>query len=147
MNAPHLHLILNHSPLFAELAALLLLAAGGALRRRDLVDAALVAAIATAPLAAATFVSGRAAADAVGRIDGIDQEAIGPHEEAAEIFAAVATVAALAAGAALRWRRVTAVAAAAVVVALAIGLWTAERGGAIHHPESRAIVRRAWNRV
>jgi len=89
MNAPHLHLIVNHSPLFAELAALLLLAAGAALRKRDLVAAALIAAILAAPLAVAAFFSGRATAEVIGRTEGVDQEAIGPHEESAEVFAVV----------------------------------------------------------
>ena len=138
MNAPHLHLIVNHSPLFAELAALLLLAAGAALRKRDLVTAALAAAILAAPLAGAAFFSGRATAEVIGRTEGVDQEAIGPHEEAAEVFAVVAILAAIAAGAALRWPRATPAAALGIVAALGAGMWTAERGGFIHHREIRS---------
>jgi fructose-1,6-bisphosphatase class II len=143
MNAPHLHLIVNHSPLFAELAALLLLAAGAALRKRDLVTAALAAAVLAGPLAAAAFFSGRATAEVIGRTEGVDQEAIGPHEEAAEAFAVVAVLAAIAAGAALRWPRATPAAALGIIAALGAGTWTAERGGFIHHREIRATSLRA----
>ena len=78
MSAAHLHLIVNHSPLFAEMAALLLLAAGAALRKRDLVTAAFAAAVLAGPLAAAAFFSGRAAAEVIGRTEGVDQMAIAP---------------------------------------------------------------------
>ena len=147
MNAAHLHLILNHAPLFGEIAAAISFAAGALLRKKDFVTAALVAAVVSGALAAATFFSGRAAADAIGRVDGVNQEAIGPHEEAAEAFAITAVIGAVAAAAALRWPRATLPAAILIAAALALGVYAAEMGGRIHHPEILLEFRAPWNRV
>src|SRR5258708_10754111 len=100
-NAMHLHLMLNHAPLFGELfaAALLLAAAMG--RGRTLLHTALAVVLITGLASIPVFFSGRAAADAIGKVEGIDQRAIDPHEEAAERFLFVAEAAGLAAVAAL----------------------------------------------
>jgi hypothetical protein len=141
-NAMHLHLMINHAPLFGELFAAALLLAAAVVRSTTLLRTALVVVVLTALGAIPVFYTGRAAADAIGKVEGIDQEAIGPHEEAAERFLIATGLAGVAALVALlRPRRFT-VASAAILTLLSLGLagWTADRGGLIHHQELRAPV-------
>jgi len=100
-NAIHLHLIINHAPVFGELFAVALLLAAAVARSITLLRTALAIVILTALGAVPVFFTGRAAADAIGRVEGIDQEAIGPHEDAAERFLLAASVAGVAA--VVRW--------------------------------------------
>lgn len=141
-NAVHLHLILNHAPVFGELFAVGLLLAAAVLRSTTLLRTALAVVILTALSAIPVFFTGRAAADTIGKLEGIDQEAIGPHEEAAERFLFVAGAAGVAAVVALVRPRRTTVAIAAALTLLSFGLagWTANRGGLIHHQELRGPV-------
>jgi hypothetical protein len=138
-NAIHVHLMINHAPLFGELFALSLLAAAGALRNRTLLRTALLVVLITGLASIPVFFSGRRAADAIGKVEGIDQEAIDPHEEAAERFLFIAVVASLAAVAALvrPGRATIGVAAALTLLALGQAGWTAMLGGLIHHNELR----------
>jgi hypothetical protein len=141
-NATHLHLILNHAPVFGEIFAALLLLAAAMRRSTTLLRTALAVVILTAPAAIPVFFTGRAAAEAIGKVEGIDQEAIGPHEEAAERFLIAASAAGVAAIAALvRPRRIT-IAIASILTLFAFGIagWTANRGAMIHHQELRERV-------
>src|SRR5258708_5103168 len=144
-NAMPLHLMLNHAPLFGELFAAALLLAAAMARSRTLLRTALAVVLTTALASIPVFFSGRAAADAIGKVEGIDQQAIDPHEEAAERFLFVAEAAGLAAVAALFRPGRTTISVATVLTLLALGLagWTAERGGLIHHNElrQRAVIR------
>ncbi len=141
-NAIHLHLILNHAPVFGELFAVGLLLAAAVARNTTLLRTALAVVILTALGAIPVFFTGRAAADAIGKLEGIDQEAISPHEEAAERFLIAASAAGVAAVVALVRPARTTVAIAAVLTLLSFGLagWTANRGGLIHHQELRGPV-------
>jgi len=135
--------MINHAPLFGELFAVSLLVAAAALRNTTLLRTALVVVILTALSTIPVFFTGRAAGDAIGKIDGIDQEAIGPHEEAAERFLIVAEAAGLAAIAALARPRRTTIGIASILTLLSLGLagWTANLGGLIHHNELREPAR------
>jgi hypothetical protein len=135
----HLHLMLNHAPLFGELFASALFLAAALARSRTLLRTALGLVVITALASIPVFLSGRAAADAIGKVEGIDQEAIDPHEEAAERFLFVAEAAGVTALAALlRPGRFTiGVAALVTLVSLGLAGWTAEKGGLIHHNELR----------
>jgi hypothetical protein len=141
-NAIHLHLILNHAPVFGELFAAALLLAAAVVRSTTLLRTALIVVILTALGAMPVFFTGRAAADAIGKVEGIDQEAIGPHEEAAERFLIAASVAGVAAVVALVWPRRLTIALVSVLTILSSGLagWTANRGALIHHQELRRHV-------
>ncbi len=141
-NAIHLHLILNHAPVFGELFAAVLLLAAAVLRSTTLLRTALAVVILTALGAIPVFFTGRAAADAIGKVEGIDQEAIGPHEEAAERFLIAASAAGVAAVVALVWPRRLTIALVSVLTILSFGLagWTANRGALIHHQELRPPV-------
>jgi hypothetical protein len=112
-------------------------------RRRDLVKLALALLVAVGAMMPAVFFAGNRAADAIGRVDGVQQDAIAPHQRAATIAMAVSIVAAVvAAGLLLLERRrgtlsiafQILVLVAAMASALPIG-WAAALGGAIHHPE------------
>ncbi|MEA2239944.1 MAG: hypothetical protein QOC81_4668 [Thermoanaerobaculia bacterium] len=139
-NAIHLHLILNHAPVFGELFAVSLLLAAAVMRSTTLLRTALGIVVVTALGAIPVFYTGRAAGDAIGKVEGIDQEAIGPHEEAAERFIAVAEPAGVAALVALVRPRPTTVAIASALTLISFGLagWAANRGALIHHQELRA---------
>jgi hypothetical protein len=138
----HLHLILNHAPVFGELFAAALLIAAAVLRSKTLLRTALAVVILTALGAVPVFFTGRAAADAIGKFEGIDQEAIGPHEEVAERFLIAASAAGVAAVIALLrpGRATIAIAAALTLLSFGLAGWTANRGALIHHQELRERV-------
>jgi hypothetical protein len=104
---------------------------------------ALVLLVAVGAMMPLVFFAGTRAADTIGRVDGVQQEAIAPHQRAATIALVLSIGAALAA-AGLLWiehRRESLslalqvlVLVAATASALPIG-WAAALGGAIHHPE------------
>jgi hypothetical protein len=149
MNAMHLHLILNHAPLFGELFASALLAAAAPARSRTLLRTALVVLVATAAISIPVFFTGRRAADSIGKFQGVSQEAIDPHASSAEAFLAVGELAGLAAGVVLwlgqnkftQWG--VAVVGTLTAAALILALRTAYLGGAIRHDEIRARPRAA----
>jgi hypothetical protein len=139
-NAMHLHLMLNHAPLFGELFAVGLFLIAAVARSRTLLRTALGVVLITALASIPVFFSGHAAADKIGKVEGIDQEAIDPHEEAAHQFLFVAEAAGLAAVVALirPGRATVGVAVVLTLVSLGLAGWTAEKGGLIHHNELRS---------
>jgi hypothetical protein len=151
INFAHLHLVLIHFPpvlsagaAMAATAAFLLRRPSGELFRLALL--LLVAAGVTTPLA---YLAGSRAAETIGRVEGIRQEAIAPHQSAATAALIAAVAGAVIAGAAAvvaAWRDGGAptvfqllVLVAAIVSAVAVG-WTALLGGAIHHPEIVGVI-------
>jgi hypothetical protein len=89
------------------------------------------------------YIAGDRAADSIGRVEGVQQDAIAPHLYAATIALASSMGTALVAGGLLIIDRRSdslspalrmLVLGAAIASALAIG-WAAVLGGAIHHPE------------
>lgn len=146
MNAAHLHLMVNHLPLFAVLFALVFLAlslwrpAVPVLRR-----AGLVLLVVGGLGGGAAYLTGEPAEEVVEEQALVDEELIHEHEDAGTfglISTAIAGVLALA----ILWRsRGGAVGGRATMLALVVGLWamavlarTAWLGGMIQHPELRA---------
>src|SRR5258708_17782863 len=86
-NAAHIHLAINHSPLFAEIFAFCLIVFGLWRARREFVTAALVVAIIAALCGVAADLSGDKAADLLTKanppIAGVDTKLIGEHDDAA----------------------------------------------------------------
>jgi uncharacterized membrane protein len=144
LEAPHLHLMVNHVPVLGTPFALALGAAGLWRRQDVLIRAALVALVLVAGFAWATARTGHEAEEIVEELPGVSHDRIHRHEEAAE-WAARGSIGLglLALAVLLVGRRLLSRAAAAVVLVLAAGLsgwlaWTANLGGEIRHPEIRS---------
>ena len=143
MNFAHLHLVLTHFPPVLSLGGAFAAAVGLLRRRRDLVRLALVLLVAVGAMMPVVYVAGNRATDSIGKVEGVDQEAIAPHQRAATIALVISICSALiACGILIIERRRgdlsstlrVLVLAAAIASALPIG-WAAALGGAIHHPE------------
>jgi hypothetical protein len=150
-SAVHIHLAINHSPLFAELFALCLILFGLLKKRREFVTAALVVAIAAALCGIAANLSGDGAADFLTKtkppIAGVDTKLIGEHDDAAGWFVIASCITGVIAIVALfighrrgaRPRSLEVVIAILIAWSLSIAGRTALLGGRIHHPEVRAL--------
>lgn len=145
MNFVHLHLVLTHFPPVLSLECVAAASAAQVVRsrRRELVRVALILTIVTCAMMPAIYFAGVRTADAIGKVDGIQQEAIAPHQRAAlvalwvsiaMIVIAVALLIAERRQPGLSFSLRMAVLLLTVGLAVTIG-WTAARGGAIHHPE------------
>ena len=143
MNFAHLHLILTHFPPVLSLGGALAAAVGALRRRRELIQLALALLVAIGAMMPLVYFAGERAADSIGKVDGIQQEAIAPHQHAATIALAMSIGAAVVAAAlllierrhqslSLTFRMLVLVAAVASALPIA---WTAALGGEIHHPE------------
>ena len=146
MNFAHAHLILTHFPPVLSLCAALSAAVGVVRRRRELVRLALGLLIAVGAMMPLVFIAGDRAADSIGKVEGVQQEAIAPHRQAAMIALTISICTAVISVALLRIelrgdglsRTLRIVALAATIAAAAPIGWTAALGGAIHHPEINA---------
>ena len=144
MNFAHSHLVLTHFPPVLSVGSAISAAAGFLLprRRRELVQLALLLLVVVGVTMPIVYIAGDRAADSIGRVKGIQQEAIAPHQQAATIALWVSIAAALIAAPLLvvEHRRGLSptlrmlILAAALASAATIG-WTANLGGEIHHPE------------
>lgn len=145
LSGAHLHLLVNHAPIFGSLFALLLLVASYFTSADAFRRTAFVVLIGTAIAGVAADLSGDAAEDAIRGFPGVKREVIHEHEEMADkayILADVLGVLAL--GALVRWRRRPIPAGATVVASLATAFvagamaYTALLGGQIRHTEVRS---------
>lgn len=80
----HIHLLLNHAPVFGMIAAVLLLLYGLLRKSAELERTALITFVLTAALAFATDSTGDGAADVARNIPGINRENIKTHNESAD---------------------------------------------------------------
>ena len=140
----HLHLLVNHAPLFGALFALALLAASFIWAPDVLRRTALVVLVGTAIAGFVSDQTGEPAEDAIRGFPGVKREVIHAHEEFGEkSWIASGIVGVLALGALVRWRRAPipqGVAAAALVGAVVVSgmmAWTAQLGGRVRHTEIR----------
>jgi uncharacterized membrane protein len=140
----HLHLLVNHAPIFGSLFALALLVASYFTSADVLRRTAFVVLIATAIAGTAADLSGDAAKDAIRGFPGVKREVIDAHEEMADkayILADVLGVLAL--GGLMRWRRRPLPTSATLVAVLATAfvggamVYTGLLGGQIRHTEVR----------
>jgi len=146
MNAPHVHLILNHLPVVVTPIGLVILLLGLLRRNAEFVKVGLGVVLAAALLTVPTYLTGEPAADVVGNLEGVPSELIERHEDVAGQAFAVVGLAGIAALAVLvlQWRRKAvpqALMLATVALALAASVWmgvTANLGGQIRHSEIRA---------
>ena len=150
-SAVHMHLAINHSPLYSDAFAFFVLLVGIVRRNRTLVTTALVVTIIAAVAGIATNTTGDGAErffrKAQPPVAGVDLDAIHEHEDAAGWFVAPACVTAAIAAFALWWgsrrerpRWLEVVILIAVAFCLSIVIRVALLGGRIHHQEVRAVV-------
>ena len=147
LNPPHLHLLVNHAPVFASVFAALLLAWALIRRTAEVKRLALAGVVVVGLATLPAYFTGEPAEHAIGREQGVERERIHEHEEAGEwalIGASIAGVIALGCLVAFRKR---AVPTAAMVIVLLADLWVvaiftrvATLGGEIRHPE----IRQGW---
>ena len=142
MNAAHLHLILNHAPVFDVFFALVLLGVGRLRRSEDLTRLGLLAVVVSAAAALGAMLTGEPAEEAVEHLAGITERAIHAHEESADLAAIVTYAGGVVALAALLFfrrirlgPRLTALALVVALVAFGLMARTANLGGKIRHPE------------
>jgi hypothetical protein len=144
LSGAHLHLLVNHAPIFGSLFAFLLLVASYFTSADVLRRTAFVVLIATAIAGAATDLSGDAAEDAVRGLPGVRRVDIRAHKQMGDKAYYLGDVLGLLAlGALVRWRRrpIPAIATHAAVLATAfVGgafMYTGLLGGRIRHTEVR----------
>lgn len=146
MDGAHLHLILNHIPVFGLLVGFLLLAWGMIRGYNDIQKAALVTLFVTAATALPVYLTGEPAEDIVEKLPGVSEQIMSQHEDSAMfslIMAMITGVLALGAIAVKRFlsTQIAAMAAVAVlIVTLITGgamAFTANLGGQIRHTEIR----------
>jgi hypothetical protein len=140
----HLHLLINHAPIFGSLFGFLLLVASYFTSPNVLRKTAFVVLIATALAGAAADLSGDAAKDAIRGFPGVKREVVRAHEEMGDkayILGGILGVLAL--GALLKWRRTPVPAGATAVMTLASAfvmgafMYTGLLGGQVRHTEVR----------
>jgi len=144
ISGAHLHLLVNHAPLFGAIFALALLVASFMWAPDVLRRTALVVLVFTALSAVVSDLSGDPAEDAIRGFPGVRREVIHEHEEFADkAYIAASVVGVLALIGLVRYRRApltkgatyTALAGAAVVTGMMA--WTALLGGRVRHTEVR----------
>src|SRR5438105_9524614 len=98
MNFAHPHLVLTHFPPVLSLAGAFSAAVGVFRRRRELIQLSLLL-IVVGAMMPLVYIAGDRAADFIGKVDGVQQDAIAPHQRAAtialtvSIFTAIVAVA------------------------------------------------------
>jgi hypothetical protein len=151
LNFVHIHLAINHSSLYTELSAFLLMLAGIVRKNRTLMTAGLVFCIAAALSSVVVFVSGDQAKGIIRAgppIAGLDKSLIGPHDSAATNFLIISSIAGALALVALylgRGGRVRPpwsewLVTVLILVSFVLAGYTALLGGRIHHPEVRSQI-------
>jgi hypothetical protein len=143
----HVHLMLNHLPLFGTIAAALLLAWGLIRRSAEVTRLGLLAAVLVALSTIPVYLTGEPAEHRLRElVPDMDRDLAHEHEERAEIgFIAVLVAGALAAAALWLGRRaerpgrgLPTVVLLALVVCFGLFAWAALIGGQIRHTELRA---------
>ena len=142
--ATHLHLMINHFPLFGAAIAIVVLAWALVARSRDLTRAGLVLTVVCGIGGFVAKESGERAEHQVDALPWFTKGVFEEHEDAADwAFATLAVAAVAAAGALIRMRGArparleTGITLALVIVAFAATAKTALAGGKIRHEEVR----------
>ncbi|MFL5383605.1 MAG: hypothetical protein ACJ8GN_13890 [Longimicrobiaceae bacterium] len=145
LNPAHLHLMLNHIPVFGTLFAALLIAWGLLRKSEDVLRLGLALALVVGIATYGVQLTGEPAEEVVEHLAGVSRRTIHAHEEASEwatYVAAAAGVLALVAFLLVRRRHRAARGLSAVTLVVSLlGFAAASRaallGGEIRHPEAR----------
>jgi uncharacterized membrane protein len=144
MNPAHIHLMLNHVPLYGVLAGVILLIVSLVMRRQGVARAGLVVFVLTALVAVVVYLTGEPAEELVENLPGVSETVMETHEEMALVatitlgaFGLLALYGLLAFrhGATMRFTRIALLFSFAPLAAMA---YTAYLGGQIRHSEIRA---------
>jgi uncharacterized membrane protein len=143
MNAAHIHLMLNHVPLFGAVAVTILFVVALALRQESVARAGLVVALLTAAVAVVVYLTGEPAEELVENLPGISEPVMETHEEIALVATLVVGAFALVAlyglvafrhGVTMRFTKLLLVLSLLPLAGMA---YTAYLGGQIRHSEIR----------
>lgn len=143
MNAAHIHLMLNHVPLFGAIAVTILFVVALVLRQQGVARAGLVVALLTAAVAVVVYLTGEPAEELVENLPGVSEPVMETHEEIALVatlviggFAVVALYGLFAFrhGVSMGFTRALAILSLLPLAAMA---YTAYLGGQIRHSEIR----------
>ncbi len=143
MNPAHLHLLVNHLPVFGTIGAALLLAWGLLRKSEEVVRIGLVVLIVIAAATWGVKLTGEPAEHMVENLAGVSERLIHDHEEASElatILISVAAVSALATLLMIRGRRkagrvFTVITLLLALVGFGMVAYAANLGGLIRHTE------------
>ncbi|HEX6750936.1 MAG TPA: hypothetical protein VF092_26850 [Longimicrobium sp.] len=146
LNPAHIHLLVNHIPVFGSIFAALLIGWGLLRKSEEVLRLGLIVGVIIGAATWGVQLTGEPAEHTIVGIEGVSRRIIHAHEEAGELASYVAVafgVAALITLLLMRRRR--GAARAMAVLTLLMGLvdfgmmaWTANLGGEIRHPEIRA---------
>ena len=144
LSGAHLHLLVNHAPIFGVLFGLALVVASLVVAPEILRRTAFVVLVGTAIAAAAANYSGEPAEDSIRGFPGVRRELIHEHEEMGEkSFIAAGVLGLLALGALVKWRRAPVPSSAAfasilgAAVVSGMMVYTGLLGGRVRHTEVR----------
>ena len=145
LNPAHLHIMLNHIPLFGSLFAALLIAWGLLRKSEDVLRLGLALGVVVAIATWGVQLTGEPAEEVIENLAGVSRRLIHAHEEAAEwatyIIAAAGVVAILAFLLVRRRHRAARGLSILTLVVSLLGFAAASRaallGGEIRHPEAR----------
>lgn len=145
MNMAHLHLILNHLPIFGTLFGLALLAVGLLRNSEELKRISLIIFVLMALAVVPTFLTGESAEEHVKNLPDVSEAYTESHEAAAKVSLAVTLLLGVISAATLvlsirRMKAAVWMAFATLVTALLVGgslIYTASLGGQIRHSEIR----------
>ena len=146
MNLTHLHLILNHVPVFGTAFGLGLLVFAIWRKSEELKKTTLGVFVIVALLAVPVYLTGEPAEDGVKSLPGVSKPIIEQHEEAATVaFTSVVVLGVTALAGLLLFRRGKMVPAwygyvmlAASLIVGGLMVWTANMGGQVRHTEIRS---------
>ena len=145
LNAAHVHLVLNHAPIFGFAFGLLVLAWGRWRKSDEMIRAGLALFFLAGVIAVPVFFSGEGAEDVVEGLAGVSGEALEAHEAAGKLAMVVALVVGLLSGVGLyRYLKspvpgkLATWAAVGGVVALGFLVYAGFQGGQVHHQELRS---------
>jgi len=146
MNSAHLHLLLNHLPVFGSAFGLLLLVYAILRKSEELKRAAMGLFVITALGTIPAYLTGEPAEEVVEAMPGVDASFIEEHEENAMIsLIGIEALGVISLAGLFLSRRSGTTPPMLVSVAVLLGAgslalvaWTVHLGGLIHHPESRS---------